>query len=196
MDGFKRALQEVRTIALVSLLAFLLIALLSPLFLGDFKGLAQEMVESFQTDKAELLASRDWQLALGLFKNNFLASLLAYIWGLVPFLFLPAGILALNALIVGGVFVFLDGLLSPLQFALSLLPHGIFEVPALVLAISLGIKLSLEHSKRLMGRDHEAIWPLVKRQVQVFIRLIVPLLILAALIEAFISPRFMAWLLA
>ena len=94
-------------------------------------------------------------LALTLFYHNARASALAAAAGLAPFLFLPI----LDPLVNGAVLGLLasiskhQGLNVPLLFLTQILPHGVFELTAVLYATALGLYLSAE-----MGKKAVAAW--------------------------------------
>ncbi len=63
-----------------------------------------------------------------------------------------------------------------------LLPHGIFEIPAVLISIALGLKLGsfLFTSK---NKGWKEFWKWIKDVVRVFIFVIIPLLVIAGIIE-------------
>ena len=94
-------------------------------------------------------------LALTLFYHNARASILAIAAGVVPFVFLPV----LDPVLNGGVLGLLasvskhQGLDVPRLFLTQVLPHGVFELTAVLYATSLGMYLSAE-----MARKAKAAW--------------------------------------
>jgi uncharacterized membrane protein SpoIIM required for sporulation len=90
---------------------------------------------------------------LTLFYHNAWASVVAVGAGLVPFLFLPI----LDPILNGGVLGLLasvskhQGLDVPRLFLTQILPHGVFELPAVLYATSLGLYLSAEMGKRAVA---------------------------------------------
>jgi len=103
-----------------------------------------------------------------------LSVLLGVFWGLVP---LVASIM--NGILAGVVISF--GMKSDLMtFLWKLLPHGVFELPAVFLSWGLGIWLgawAFRHDR------HEALCERVKRAFQVIFVFVLPLLMIAAVIE-------------
>jgi len=99
-------------------------------------------------------------LALTLFYHNARASIVAIAAGVVPFFFLPI----LDPFINGGVLGLLasvgkhQDLDVPGLFLTQVLPHGVFELTAVLYATSLGMYLSAE-----MGRRGKRAW-LKKRE--------------------------------
>jgi stage II sporulation protein M len=157
-------------------------------------------------------------LALTLFYHNARASVVAVAAGIVPFLFLPI----FDPLLNGGVLGLLvsvtkhQGLDVPRLVLTKILPHGIFELSAVLYATSLGLYLSAGLGKKavtawrkkrgqtqfqpaavsdpanILGSfpDRTAAEPesLARNVVRSFVLVVLPLLLIAALIEGFITP--------
>ena len=102
----------------------------------------------------------------------------------------PALALGVNAVLLGGLaacYAATDT--TMLLYAASLLPHGIFELPALILAFSMGLYIC-GHLTRRCRRDPAAL-PLgacLGLAARLLVFLLLPLLILAALTEAYVTP--------
>jgi stage II sporulation protein M len=158
-------------------------------------------------------------LALTLFYHNTRASVVAVAAGIVPFLFLPI----LDPLLNGGVLGLLvsvtkhQGLDVPRLVLTKILPHGIFELSAVLYATSLGLYLSAGLGKKavtawrkrrgqtqfqpaavsdpanILGSfpDRPAAEPesLARNVVRSFVLVVLPLLLIAAFIEGFITPH-------
>ena len=92
------------------------------------------------------------------------------------FAFLSVPILVFNGY-VSGVVTNLSGL-SLSGALLLLLPHGVFEIPAIALSASLGTLLSLELLKK--NRDLAGV---MKYSMRVTLKVILPLVIIAGIIE-------------
>ncbi|MGG0156736.1 stage II sporulation protein M [Bacillus velezensis] len=75
------------------------------------------------------------------------------------------------------------------QIFLLLIPHGIFEVPALLLSGAIGFK-GVELVIRLCFSKEKKIMASMFRQIGILLLLIICLLIAAAIIEAYITPIF------
>ena len=129
--------------------------------------------------------------------NNIRASALMAILGIIPFLFLPAIILGYNAVIIGIACAFSMAMGTGVSFlVLALLPHGIFEIPALILSAALGIYLCKELVKKLVGRSRLASFSGVfLSMLRFYLCVILPLLVVAALVETYITPWLVATLL-
>lgn len=127
---------------------------------------------------------------LGILLNNWFAMLFSVLYGFLPFVFLPVLSIITNAVLVGAMAAYytISGLPLTLFFA-GILPHGIFEIPALLLAVSMGVALC-RNIIRLITRSARAV-PMVEfltGLLQTMLLLIFPLILLAAAVESFITP--------
>jgi len=71
-----------------------------------------------------------------------------------------------------------------------ILPHGIFEIPAAILAsaavLRMGAKLAVPETTRTVSE----IWlELFGEWAKIMVGVVIPLLILAAIVEAFLTPK-------
>jgi stage II sporulation protein M len=133
------------------------------------------------------------KLAGAIFLNNAFKTLCAILLGLflgiVPVIFLVANGVALG--VAMSISTQARGLWPSV---LAILPHGIFELPAVFLGTSIGLLIGAQTAQRLAGRAEISIGAEVLQGVKYFCSVIVPLLLLAAFVEAFltaalVSPR-------
>ena len=121
--------------------------------------------------------------------NNLRASLFTIGYGLIPFLHLPALSLGINSLLMGFMAAYyLTNGMSMLFFFAAIIPHGIFEIPALVYSIAMGLYLCrtittyVRHNTK--GIMHKAQYDILR----VFALRAVPLFIIASVIETYVTP--------
>lgn len=131
--------------------------------------------------------------AFGLFCNNLRVCLLALVCGVAPFLCLPALIMLINAavlgVVVGALCVIAGGGYGLLYTLAGIIPHGIFELPALLMGIALGTALSIDIGLRLFGRPRPlTLLQLLSQLLRATVLVLAPMLAAAALIEAYITP--------
>jgi stage II sporulation protein M len=161
-------------------------------------------------------------LAVTIFYHNVRASVVAVAAGLVPFLCLPV----LDPLLNGGVLGFLVSVsrrsgLDPTRLILTgILPHGVFEIAAVLYAASVGAYLSLSLGRGILaarrkkkGLERPEVPPagdnaaeqesdpagpgaaraaaLALSVARAFLLVILPLLLVAAFVEAFVTPHLM-----
>ena len=121
-----------------------------------------------------------------IFLNNALKSLIGLVLGIglgvIPIVFVAG-----NGMILGMVadIVFRE---RGIAFVLAaLLPHGIIEIPMILLSSGIGLKLGHTMYLSLKGEKTDLKNEL-KQGVGFFMRWVVPLLFLAAVIETFVTP--------
>jgi len=152
----------------------------------DFKEVARGVSESIG------FAHLRGHMSAGfIFARNVRALSLMLIGGLVSFSVLGLVMYLINISAIGlvlGIFKVI-GYSPLLLFVVGLLPHGIFELPALALAsaavLRIGLVLVTPQTGRSMG---EVILAALADWAKVFFGLAVPLLAIAALIESYITP--------
>ncbi|HCB02604.1 MAG TPA: hypothetical protein DEP19_09495 [Anaerolineae bacterium] len=126
-----------------------------------------------------------------LFLNNTRAVALIFLAGMVSFSVLGIMLYMVNIALIGGLYAFLELLgINPFPiFLAGVAPHGIFEIPALMIGSAVvlyfGAVIVTPQAGKSMG---EVILELLADWAKIFIGLVVPLLAIAALIEAYISP--------
>jgi uncharacterized membrane protein SpoIIM required for sporulation/ABC-type transport system involved in multi-copper enzyme maturation permease subunit len=81
-------------------------------------------------------------------------------------------------------------------FAAAVLPHGVLEIPAVVLSTALSVRLGAAFMARPQGLTVSEgwLWALADL-VKVFFALVLPLLALAAVIEVYVTPLLVVWVL-
>ena len=95
-----------------------------------------------------------------------------------------------NSLLLGlfaGVYV--NNGISLLAYFAGIVPHGIFELPALILALSSGIYLCRKVTDYVRHNEKGVMGPLMKDLLRLFVMHIIPLLMAAAVIEAYVTPQ-------
>lgn len=146
-----------------------------------------ELIRQNLEQKGFFNATGNLELFALIFFNNTFASVVTVAAGIIPFIFLSAVSILGNGFMLGVVWAVssFEGKRAA-DMILAILPHGIVELPALFYAGSLGIYLTLTVSKKLLGRDVS-----VKRGfadiARSFVLVVVPLLLLAAFLEAFVT---------
>jgi len=115
-----------------------------------------------------------WELVIFIFLNNLQASFMAMMLGIFLGIF-PIIVCVVNGYLLGFVAreaVVVEGILTMWR----ILPHGIFELPAVIFSIGIGIKIGLSGFKRKLKYN-------LKEGLRFFIFVVFPLLIIAAIIE-------------
>ena len=114
-----------------------------------------------------------------LFLNNLTASFFGLIFGVILGIF-PFFNAAMNGFVLGFVLeisINENGIFSLFR----LLPHGIFELPALFISLGLGVKFGTFVFSEKKG---ECFKKYFRKSIKAFVFVVVPLLVLAAIIES------------
>ncbi len=123
--------------------------------------------------------------------HNLQAVLVILLLGLFSFGVLGTMVYLLNMGIIGGVLALIQAMgESPIKIgAVGILPHGIFEIPALILAsaaiLYIGVMLVTPRSQRTLG---EVLIEAIADWARIGLGLVLPLLTTAAIIETWVTP--------
>lgn len=178
---------------LLCTLAFLLLCAGSYALLGRYAAQAAEIYASFaqMVEDSGLADAAGNIQALGLFSNNLRAAGMGLLAGMVPFIFLPALVLLVNAAVIGAVLAFTGGMGADVGSLIlrGILPHGVFELPAVLLSCAMGLCLCRTVTAQVRRRPGAPrIEEELRRLVRVFLTFCTPMLVLAAIIEADLTP--------
>ena len=155
--------------------------------------IAEPVFSQLETLAAQVLASNNPLVRSGLiFANNARASVLTLLLG-AAFGLVPLGALFTNGSIIGLLIGFGTGTplpelpdlpRDPLFFAAALLPHGIIELPAMLVIAAWGLKLGLAPWLPSAAGARATVWRTTAREsLQILVPVLV-LLLVAAVIEA------------
>ena len=127
--------------------------------------------------------------ALALFGNNLRAMVLSTLYGFIPFLYLPALSMGVNAILLGMVASSVNG--QWLLLAAGILPHGICELPALCLSLAAGLCLCQNINRYIRKNEKGIMKPLLLNILRVTGLVVIPLLVVAAIMESYVTPAVM-----
>ena len=131
--------------------------------------------------------------AVALFLNNLQAMALSVLYGFIPFLFRPALSLGVNSIILGALAaLYSNNGFSLLMLLAGILPHGIFELPALFLSLGAGLCLCKNINAYIRKNEKGVMKPLLLNILRVVCVLILPLLAAAAVMETYVTPLVMS----
>jgi stage II sporulation protein M len=186
--GLRPFIGVVVALFLISMMAGYVI----PIYLPD----ASEALLSGLQGKADALSGQPPLLMmLGIFYNNAVGSLMALLFGLIAGIF-PAFFMATNGLVIG---IVLETMVSKLGvaggaavFMVGILPHGIFELPAVLISAAIGLKLGYAAILSVM-KGEDRVTSELKNGLLIFLFWIVPMLFLAAAIETFVTGALLSY---
>ncbi len=132
-------------------------------------------------------------LSFVIFLNNAFKSFLAIVLGVL--VIVPIMFIVLNGYILGIVICESARIEGPLYVAAAILPHGIIELPMVLVSAALGTRIGMMVLLRISGKiPTEEILSALKWSISYYFRWILPLLFVAAVIETFITPAVL-WIL-
>jgi stage II sporulation protein M len=145
------------------------------------KSTVEEIIKEFAQFKEYSLPV----LMLRIFAQNTMLSFLALLLGL-GFGILSLAFLAYNGWIIGLVIYEVQQKLGFQYIVAGLVPHGVIEVPMILISVAIGLRLGIEVIKVILGSGN--LRGEFKRGLSIYIFWIVPLLFIAAFIEISITP--------
>jgi len=156
-------------------LVSLIIGFFFPVFLVD-------VIEKFLKELVGKTTGMNFfQLLIFIFQNNLLTAFVGLLFGIFLGLF-PLLLSSLNGYVLGFVFertVKVGGY----GVLWRIFPHGIFELPALIISLGLGLRLGMSIFSRKKDIKKELLYNL-ESSLRVFLFIVLPLLLIAAIIES------------
>lgn len=141
-----------------------------------------ELAKSFAEMKADTLEMSGGILFVLILANSLFSSLLLLLTGLLAGV-LPTLSVAANGLFMGLIYRHVASTSGQGQAALFLLPHGLFEVPALLVIASYGLWLGVGTVRRFRGREARTIPDMLSLALKRYFTVVFPLLIVASAAE-------------
>lgn len=179
-------LRELRPFLIASALIFAIGAAFGAAAASRFPGLSDQFGESIAGFVKTFRGLPKPQLAAAIFLNNSVKTFVAILLGL-GFGILPALFLVVNGAVLGVVFYLSSHSRGVWPSLLSILPHGVIELAAVFLGTAIGLLLGDRLLKRIMRKSEAAIKTELSRALRFFAIVILPMLLVAALIEAFVT---------
>jgi stage II sporulation protein M len=177
--SLRKYLITVAAIFLLSLMTGLLVSIKNPEF-------SENYLEMFKQSFGWIKTLPPLAVMLLIFLNNAFKSLLALVLGLglgiIPFLFVAG-----NGIVIGMLGDTISRQHGTVFVVASLLPHGIIEVPMLLISAGIGLRLGYVIYLSLKGLRID-IKTELRQGFRFYMRVILPLLFIAAVIETFVTP--------
>lgn len=185
-------LQRLRPYLTRSLILFSLGILAGLIAVYQFPTITQSVEDSLQSFVKHFRGLPNAKLAAAIFLNNSVKTLamllLGTFFGLVPTLFLIVNGAALAVVISLSTQSRGIGL-----SLLAIIPHGILELPAVFLGSAIGLMLGSTLSRKLAGHADAKLTGELSHALKFFVIVIVPLLLLAAVVETYVTAALMSW---
>ena len=179
-------LGELRPYLIASIVFFAVGTVIGAAAASRFPGLADNFGDSVAGFLKAFHGLPKPQLAAAIFLNNSVKTLAAILLGLAIGI-VPALFLIVNGVVLGAVVFLSSHSRGVWPSILSILPHGLIELAAVFLGTAIGLMLGDFVLKRLLRKSDAKIRAEVGRAMRFFSVVIVPMLLVAALIEAFVT---------
>jgi stage II sporulation protein M len=149
-------------------------------------AVGEELIKLFDKEVASQMDGKNpVDMCVKIFFNNLEACILLFLGG-ATFGIFTIFILSLNGIVIGAIMEIVQQDHTPLYVTAAILPHGIFEIPAFILAGALGILLARSLIAEGYGSGDSAAD--ARRFGRLFLLYVLPLITVAAFVEAFITP--------
>lgn len=190
-DFYRKDFREVLKMTATAFVVLVAVGFIAGMF---FDHIAEGFVDRFTRQMADMEIVQNGHIsAFALFSNNLRATFYTVLYGFIPFIFLPALSLGLNSLLLGmfaAYYIHHD--LSVVQYFAGILPHGIFELPAIIIAIALGLYLCRQITDFLRHKTKGIVLPAIGNVSRTLLFVVAPLLAVASLIEAYVTPMILS----
>jgi len=170
----------------VTILLFIVAMLVGWVGTAHTPAIGEQLMEVFEKEVAGQITVGDpVDMCVKLLANNLEACIMLFLGG-ASFGILTLFILGLNGLVIGSVTEIVSQGHSAAFIAAALLPHGIFEIPAFIIAGALGFCMAQSLIAEWYGAGDTA--EDAGKYARLFLLYVLPLISVAALVEAFITP--------
>lgn len=133
----------------------------------------------------DIMSNEPPLLAFQLFLNNLETCVLLFLGGTIIGI-VTLLVLSFNGIIIGGILEVVKGKTDILVMLASILPHGIFELPAVLVSSTLGLMLGRSMMLEFSGQGDASVQAMYLGSL--FVKYVIPFIAFAACIEAFITP--------
>jgi stage II sporulation protein M len=167
---------------------YLLAAIFSAAFLtGVFVPLPgkERLIRDLETALEPFRTLTASRLFLFILVNNTVKAFLVMILGLL-FGIAPLFAVTSNGYVLGVAYLYASAEMGYGGALLSLVPHGIFEIPAIILSSAYGLWLGMAVVDRLRQGKRTDLGARIRHAVTMYFKIILPLFVIAAFVETYL----------
>ncbi len=191
LSEIKEYLFSLRHYILFSSLLFAMGVYSGYIFPQEYPEETRKLVEELKSIFLSEGEIGSWEIFILVLENNIMKLLGVLTFGILAGV-IPMAASFINGAILG-IFAYLTSeSLSWEYFLAGILPHGILEIPALILATAIGMKIGKVGVWRLFSKKYSFKKEFIKG-LKFYISVLAPMIFIAALIEAFITPFVMSF---
>lgn len=151
---------------------------------------AKDYIAGSMKDSENIKGLSNFYVFLYIFINNSLSALLSIFVGLFLGVF-PVYFTWTNGALLGFFLAIMSSWGDLRGFLVGILPHGVIELPTIIIATSYGLWLGIKFYRRIFYGEKEELIAAIKLVSIQYFKLVVPLLLIAALIETYVTPKVM-----
>ncbi|NYT00455.1 MAG: stage II sporulation protein M [Methanocellales archaeon] len=155
-----------------------------------YSGLNPSFANQTSADIGEMFAFVEalnpLAIMLIIFLNNSIKCLIALLFG-IGFGLIPLVFVTYNGFLIGTIFLVIGKLEGLLYVLIAIVPHGIIELPMVLISAAIGIQLGHDLLNTLVGKNAD-IKKDFKKGTSFYLNWILPLLFFSAVIETFLTP--------
>ncbi len=187
--GMLSYLRSIRYSLSIVTLVFLFSTIMGYIYAATYPDATAQNMEQLGEMLGQFGELDSFSLMLFIFLNNSIKSFFVLMLGL-GFGVIPLIFVASNGYILGMV-VYMAALENGILFvAAAILPHGIIELPCILICAAIGLHIGREVMQALQGRENTINYTFIQG-VKFFLYRMAPLLLLSAIIESYITPVIM-----
>jgi stage II sporulation protein M len=186
-SSIRRDVSRLRPFVLASVLLFCASAIAGGLAILYAPQLATQLQELLKQFADVFRGLPRLQLAAAIFFNNSLKTLVVILLG--PLLGIaPVIFLVINGAILGAVMPVAAASRGLWPSIMTIAPHGILELPGIILGTSIGLRLGAHAWRRLRDKADKTLVSELGDGLRIYFSTILPLLLIAAAVEVYITP--------
>jgi stage II sporulation protein M len=148
----------------------------------------QQMTDAFRVVADNYRGLAGGKLFFTLLLHNVMASIIVLISGVFVGI-IPTFAIGANGFVLGVVYRQTAEVMGYSKAAMKVLPHGVFELPALLIAASYGLWLGVTVVRRMRGKESTLLRLHIEHAFRRYFAVVFPLLIVAAAIETILITK-------
>jgi stage II sporulation protein M len=181
-----RYFRELRPFLLTTVLLFALGSIAGSLLAGHSSFAGLKINESLGGFAQMFINLPKPVLALMIFANNAVKTLLVIVLG-IAFAIVPLVFVLVNGVAIGVVLHLATQSKGLAYSILAIVPHGVFELPGVLCGAAIGLMLGNKAVSRLFRKSEFKVGSELSRALKIFATTIVPLLLIGAITEAYLT---------
>jgi stage II sporulation protein M len=145
-------------------------------------SISRQMIEMFQAMAGDYRELSGGMLFFNILVQNVMATMFVVVFGVIAGI-IPAFAVGSNAFGLGVLYRQAFEVSGYTKAALKVLPYGVFEIPALLIAASYGLWLGVMAVRRMRGREGTPLKHHMEHAFRRYFAVVFPLLVVAAALE-------------